>query len=41
MPNLGMPDWRTHPKPLTDADVTDLVAWLASQRESLSTHLSH
>jgi cytochrome c oxidase cbb3-type subunit III len=41
MPNLGMPDWRGHPKPLTDADVTDLVAWLASQRESLSADLKH
>jgi cytochrome c oxidase cbb3-type subunit 3 len=41
MPNLGMPDWRGHPKPLTDADVTDLMAWLASQRESLSAHLNH
>jgi cytochrome c oxidase cbb3-type subunit III len=40
MPNLGMPDWRGHPKPLTDADVTDLVQWLASQRESLLTHLN-
>ena len=40
MPNLGMPDWRDHPKPLTDADVTDLVQWLASQRESLLTHLN-
>jgi len=40
MPNLGMPDWRSHPKPLTDADVTDLVQWLASQRESLLTHLN-
>ncbi len=41
MPNLGMPDWRGHPKPLSDADVKDLVAWLASQRESLSAHLNH
>ena len=41
MPNLGMPDWRGHPKPLSDADVTDLVAWLASQRESFSAHLNH
>jgi cytochrome c oxidase cbb3-type subunit III len=41
MPNLGMPDWRGHLKPLTDADVTDLVAWLASQRESFSAHLNH
>jgi hypothetical protein len=36
-----MPDWRGHSKPLTDSDVTDLVAWLASQRESLSTYLTH
>jgi cytochrome c oxidase cbb3-type subunit III len=41
MPNLGMPDWRGHNKPLTDANVTDLVLWLASQRVSLSTHLNH
>jgi cytochrome c oxidase cbb3-type subunit III len=41
MPNLGMPDWRGHSKPLTDTDLTDLVAWLASQRESLSAHLNH
>jgi cytochrome c oxidase cbb3-type subunit 3 len=41
MPNLGMPDWRGHSKPLSDADVTDLVAWLASQRESFSAHLNH
>jgi mono/diheme cytochrome c family protein len=40
MPNLGMPDWRGHSRPLTDADVTDLVAWLASQRVSLSTRLN-
>jgi cytochrome c oxidase cbb3-type subunit 3 len=40
MPNLGMPDWHGHSKPLTDADVTDLVAWLASQREALVTHLN-
>jgi mono/diheme cytochrome c family protein len=41
MPNLGMPDWRGHNKPLTDADVTNLVQWLASQREPLSTYLNH
>ena len=41
MPNLGMPDWRGHSKPLTDAGVADLVAWLASQRESFSAHLNH
>ncbi len=40
MPNLGMPDWRGHSKPLTDADVTDLVQWLASQREALLTNLN-
>ncbi len=40
MPNLGMPDWRGHPKPLTDADLADLVAWLTSHRESLLTHLN-
>jgi cytochrome c oxidase cbb3-type subunit 3 len=41
MPNLGMPDWRSHPKPLTDTDVGDLVAWLAAQREPLSAALNH
>jgi cytochrome c oxidase cbb3-type subunit 3 len=41
MPNLGMPDWRSHPKPLTDTDVGDLVAWLAAQREPLSAQLRH
>ena len=40
MPNFGMPDWRGHNEPLTDADLTDLVQWLASQRESLSAHLN-
>lgn len=40
MPNLGMPDWRGHPKPLADADVTDLVTWLASQRQPLLTRLN-
>jgi cytochrome c oxidase cbb3-type subunit 3 len=33
LPALGMPDWRHHvPKPLTDEDVTDVVAWLAAHR---------
>jgi cytochrome c oxidase cbb3-type subunit III len=41
MPHLGMPDWRNHPEPLSDADVTDIVAWLVSQREPLSARLSH
>ena len=41
MPNLGMPDWRNHPKPLTDTDVGDVVAWLATQREALSAQLKN
>jgi len=41
MPNLGMPDWRSHSKPLTNADVGDLVAWLGAQREPLSAQVSH
>jgi len=42
MPHLGMPDWRSHNKPLSDADVTDVVAWLAAQRQqALSAQLSH
>jgi cytochrome c oxidase cbb3-type subunit 3 len=41
MPNLGMPDWRSHIKPLSDTDVGDLVAWLAAQREPLSAQLNH
>jgi cytochrome c oxidase cbb3-type subunit 3 len=40
MPHLGMPDWRSHPKPLTDTDVSDLVAWLGAQREPLSARLN-
>ena len=41
MLQFGMPDWRRHNKPLSDSDVTDLVAWLSSQREALSVQLSH
>ena len=41
MPHLGMPDWRNHGKPLSDADVTDVVAWLVSQRIPLSAQLNH
>jgi mono/diheme cytochrome c family protein len=41
MPNLGMPDWRGHPRPLSEADVTDVVAWLAMQRRPLSASLNH
>jgi len=40
MPHLGMPDWRSHSKPLTDTDVSDVVAWLAAQREPLSAKLN-
>ena len=32
-PDQGMPDWRTDgPQPMTDEQVTDIVAWLASKR---------
>ena len=42
MPHLGMPDWRSHNKRLSDAEVTDVVAWLAAQRQQpLSAQLSH
>lgn len=41
MPHLGMPDWRNHGKPLSDTDVTDVVAWLAAQRIPFSAQLSH
>ena len=40
MPHLGMPDWRTHAKPLSDADVTDVVAWLVEQRTPISAQLN-
>jgi cytochrome c oxidase cbb3-type subunit 3 len=40
MPRLGMPDWRSHEKPMSDADVADVVAWLAAQRESLSAQMN-
>jgi cytochrome c oxidase cbb3-type subunit 3/ubiquinol-cytochrome c reductase cytochrome c subunit len=34
LPGEGMPDWRGDAtgKTMTDQDVTDIVAWLASQR---------
>jgi cytochrome c oxidase cbb3-type subunit III len=41
MPNLGMPDWRSYKQPLSDEEITDVVAWLAAQRDSLSTQLRH
>jgi len=34
-PDEGMPDWRTDAaQPMTDQQITDLVAWLASKRTS-------
>lgn len=35
-PDLGQPDWRNDVKgrPMTDEEVTDVVAWLASQRST-------
>lgn len=41
MPNLAMPDWRGYVRPLSDADVTDVVAWLASHREPASASVNH
>jgi cytochrome c oxidase cbb3-type subunit 3 len=41
MPNFGMPDWRGHSKPLSDAEITDVVAWLAAQREPFSAQVKH
>jgi hypothetical protein len=43
MPALGAPDWRGNVpgKPMSDADVTDVVAWLAAQRPPLSAKLNH
>ena len=32
-PDEGMPDWRSHgAQPMTDQQITDVVAWLASKR---------
>jgi mono/diheme cytochrome c family protein len=41
MPALGAPDWRGNVpgRPLSDADVTDVVAWLAAHREPVSAQL--
>jgi cytochrome c oxidase cbb3-type subunit III len=41
MPNLGMPDWRGYSKPLSDAEIADVVAWLAAQRQSFSAQVKH
>ena len=40
MPDLGMPDFRGYATQLSDADVTDVVAWLAMHRKPLSPSLS-
>jgi mono/diheme cytochrome c family protein len=42
IPALGAPDWRgdVPGKPMSDADVTDVVAWLAAQRQPLSVKLN-
>ena len=34
-PELGMPDWREYVKgqPMTDQEITDVVAWMAARRE--------
>jgi mono/diheme cytochrome c family protein len=39
-PELGAPDWRgdVPGKPMSSQDVTDVVAWLASQRPNLAAH---
>ena len=43
MPALRAPDWRgdVPGKPMSDAEITDVVAWLAAQRTSLSAQLNH
>ena len=43
MPALGAPDWRGNVpgKQMSDADVTDVVAWLAAQRPPLSAQSNH
>jgi len=43
MPALGAPDWRGNVpgKPMSDADVTDVVAWLEAQRLPLSAQSNY
>jgi cytochrome c oxidase cbb3-type subunit 3/ubiquinol-cytochrome c reductase cytochrome c subunit len=41
VPNTGMPDWRGYATPLSDSDVTDIVAWLAMNRTPLAASLNH
>jgi cytochrome c oxidase cbb3-type subunit III len=42
-PELGAPDWRADVpgKPMTDQEITDVVAWLASQRTQNSDSASN
>jgi mono/diheme cytochrome c family protein len=42
IPALGAPDWRGNVpgKPMSEADVTDVVAWLAAERQPLSVKLN-
>jgi mono/diheme cytochrome c family protein len=39
-PELGAPDWRANipGKPMSDQEITDVVAWLASQRAQTAPH---
>jgi mono/diheme cytochrome c family protein len=41
MPKLGMPDWRGYSKPLSDAEITDVVYWLATQWQSFSAQVKN
>jgi len=43
MPALGAPDWRGNVpgKTMSDADVTDVVAWLAAQRPPLTAQSNY
>jgi cytochrome c oxidase cbb3-type subunit 3/ubiquinol-cytochrome c reductase cytochrome c subunit len=38
VPAFGSPDWRGNVpgKPMSDGDVTDVVAWLAAHRQQVS-----
>lgn len=38
-PDLGMPDWRAHVpgQPMRPQEITDVVAWLASQRRTMQS----
>jgi cytochrome c oxidase cbb3-type subunit 3/ubiquinol-cytochrome c reductase cytochrome c subunit len=43
MPAFGAPDWRgdVPGKPMSDADITDVVAWLVAQRMPLTSRLNY